>query len=91
MVNYQTSVINARNAVYDFIQTVYEPFQAWTDLQKLILICGLVVFLGYLMARPPFQSKSVYDFSIGGKLVTGAYMLFAGAFCVGLVSTTTGA
>ena len=88
MANYRNAVEDARAVATDMLQSAYAPFASWTDLQKLILICGLVVFLGYLLARPPFQQKSVYDLSIGGKLVTGAYMLFAGVFCFGLLTTS---
>lgn len=50
---YHQAVYDTRRFVSSALDAAYAPFTTWNDLQKLILIMGVVAFVGYVAARPP--------------------------------------
>ncbi len=84
---YTTAVRRAREAIGDALEQFYAPFQTWNDLQKLILVLGLVFFIGYVAARPP-RFKRRYDGETSGQVFVLCTMLAVGSFVTGLTVYT---
>lgn len=80
---YDQAVHDARRLLGEKLEmvheTVYAPFAEWSDLQRLILCVGLIVFLGYIAARPPIVRRRYEDprpnhgFVLFAMIVIGAF------------------
>ena len=91
MTVYEQAVHDTRHYLMDLFERVsaqvYAPFANWTDLQKLVLILGLIVFLGYLAARPP-RTRRRYAAAQTNHGLVMLCVVVVGSFTAGLVFIT---
>ena len=85
MNDYRLILLETRKRLGELVDKIYAPFIDWTDMQKLVLLLGLITFLGYVVARPPrFRRK--YDEDGNGGFFVVLCTLVIGLFAVGLTT-----
>lgn len=85
MNDYQATALHIRRVILQTLEHAYQPFAAWSDLQKLGLILGLITFIG-VITSPPLQHRNGRGQSAGEKFMTATSTLLACGFVVGLVA-----
>ncbi len=84
MYEYEMAVFRTRRFLTETLEWIYHPFADWSETHRMILIMGLVAFVGYVVARPPSQKKKRYGPDGAGNFFIVACMIVVGTFVMGL-------